>query len=906
MLPASSSVPRLMSCPSEASLVQFADGALSAEAAAEVRAHLEHCADCRLVISALTSSTGATLPGTTVHQQVGEQLSAGSRLGRYEVLRFLGAGAMGEVYLARDASLKRDVAVKVLRGGGSGEAALHARLMREAQAMARLSHPNVVSVYEVGDQSGVRFVAMEYVDGAPLSDWLETPRTWQQVVRVFLDAGQGLGAAHARGLIHRDFKPDNVLIDREGRVRVADFGLAAEASQPTLTAPTPGALDVRLTQTGALLGTPAYMDAGMLQGQPSSAASDQFAFCIALAEGITGTRPMDATTLSGLVLARLEGPPVDAPRGVPSAVWRVLRRGLSVDPGARFASMQDLLAELSTALRPWPRAGRLVLAAVVLVLAGAGAARHFTKQTPVRFADLSMANASTEQSRQRFKQAMQALATGVGDERGPLVEALRDDPSFSEAALQLAFLAGTEAPGSARDLTPWHQAQQRKATLTPRDQSLLDALGPTFSDPPDWREAERRFSRLVEQWPGDAQLWGGLGSIRYLLGSDVGALDAFRAARQLDGACTWGLSKDARRLFLEGHRDEAHALLERCLATTPGQTACAHRLGSLHNVEGQCSALDALARDMVRLNPSAGKTATWTRLAALHGLGTPKDVVAEYLRGDVGAALDPTQLAMWRTMAEADFQGFLAVDLTQGARPPPPTEAVFMKTQALLELGSTEQAKQLVLATLRSADVLERPVDLSSDATPYLLGIALREGWLPFDEVRQRRAAWVEQWRKRLEGPSWNEYRQLVWLMAWTPARMVSPGLAAEAFVARESFGPAPPLEFFQLKSLEDGHPYLEDYGVLLLAMGRLAEAEDALSRASAFCGANLLLVPNAGAALMLAQVRQKRGDTVGACQALQVVEREWGNASSTTAQRAKAQFNGLACDELLSAVPKR
>ena len=320
MVAASSSVPRLMSCPSEASLVQFADGALSAEAAAEVRAHLEHCADCRLVISALTSSTGATLPGTTVHQQVGEQLSAGSRLGRYEVLRFLGAGAMGEVYLARDASLKRDVAVKVLRGGGSGEAALHARLMREAQAMARLSHPNVVAVYEVGDEGGQVFVAMEFIDGGTLSMWLhEKPRTWREVQSVMLAAGRGLAAAHAAGLVHRDFKPDNVLMGKDGRVLVTDFGLARPAAGKTDTfaqvgtMPGTRALGLALTQTGALVGTPAYMAPEQLGGERTDALTDQFSFCVAAYEGLYGERPFAGRVLAELIANVSEGNVRQAP-----------------------------------------------------------------------------------------------------------------------------------------------------------------------------------------------------------------------------------------------------------------------------------------------------------------------------------------------------------------------------------------------------------------------------------------------------------------------------------------------------------------------------------------------------------------------------------------------------------------
>lgn len=373
-------------CPAEDVLVQFAEGRLDASTRSAIDSHVDTCRSCRLILAGLTSKDRATStagidstlasPGSGPKSQAGERLRPGATLARYSVVGFLGAGAMGEVYLATDPALGRRVALKVLRvAEGRDSPELRARLVREAQAMGRLSHPNVVGVYEVGDEAGQVFIAMEFVDGDSLRRWLGEPREWQAVLRVYLEAGKGLAAAHARGLVHRDFKPDNVLVDTEGRVRVSDFGLAADVDDAfaASTGPLDGTANVRLTQTGALVGTPAYMAPEMLQRRSTSAASDQFAFCVAVVEGLTGKRPMDGETLPALMRARLAGPVLEERGAVASEVWRALKRGLDVDPARRFASMDELLAALSRPLEPrrrWPLVAAAVMTASALSVAG--------------------------------------------------------------------------------------------------------------------------------------------------------------------------------------------------------------------------------------------------------------------------------------------------------------------------------------------------------------------------------------------------------------------------------------------------------------------------------------------------------------------------------------------------------
>jgi WD40 repeat protein len=280
----------------------------------------------------------------------GEPFTA-TKIGRFTILRELGAGGMGVVYVAYDEELDRRVAVKLLRES-STDTQGKARLQREAQAMARLSHPNVVTVHEVGTHLEQVFVAMEFVPGGDLRAWLRSPRTWREVVAMFCQAGEGLAAAHDAGLVHRDFKPDNVLVGVDGRARVADFGLAyARAQEPGREPPseTPRAnLERTLTQPGAVMGTPAYMSPEQLVGGPIDVRTDQFAFCVALWEGLYGKRPFTGPNFAALVTAVCEGQIVQplVTHDVPAWLHAALVRGLSADAKARWPSMHALLAVL--------------------------------------------------------------------------------------------------------------------------------------------------------------------------------------------------------------------------------------------------------------------------------------------------------------------------------------------------------------------------------------------------------------------------------------------------------------------------------------------------------------------------------------------------------------------------------
>ena len=304
------------------------------------------------------------------------------RLGRFVLLRKLGEGGMGTVYAAYDEQLDRKIAVKLLHPIDEDQPRLRQRVLREAQAMARVSHPNLLHVYEVGEIGAQIFIAMEFIDGVTLTiHQKEGGRHFREILGLYLQAGRGLAAAHLAGLVHRDFKPDNVLVDRRGAAHVLDFGLArlqgdlefpdepvrgnlaTMGSQPALHTP--------VSQPGTLSGTPGYMSPEQYLCKATDSRSDQFSFCVALYEALFGMRPFGGDSLDEIASAVTHGElrPIPANSGVPIEIQRALQRGLSVDPEQRFASMDELLQALDIDRERDPagaKTGRVIFSSMLL------------------------------------------------------------------------------------------------------------------------------------------------------------------------------------------------------------------------------------------------------------------------------------------------------------------------------------------------------------------------------------------------------------------------------------------------------------------------------------------------------------------------------------------------------------
>jgi serine/threonine protein kinase len=384
----------VVSCLTDDVVLALAQGHISRDGLPPIEAHLHVCPDCRSVVAEtakfLHEQDGAEpLDGLTTHmpgRPAPRPLALGTLVSRYVVTDVLGVGGAGVVYRAHDPQLRRNIALKLLRpehsgahdtGGARRGAALEARLLREARAMARLSHPNVVTVFDVGLFDGQIFLVMELVEGETLDGWLTRPHSLHERIAMFIEAGRGLAAAHAEQIAHRDFKPANVLVGTDGRVRVTDFGLArpwtpgAEverevASEALQTgrqfktgqalagsraeprASTRRDLTYATATEGALAGTPAFMAPEQFLRTATDARTDQFSFCVALYRAAYGQWPFPGRNIDELSASVTAGQLAPPPAGtdVPPQLFVILRRGLSVEPGARHASMADLLAEL--------------------------------------------------------------------------------------------------------------------------------------------------------------------------------------------------------------------------------------------------------------------------------------------------------------------------------------------------------------------------------------------------------------------------------------------------------------------------------------------------------------------------------------------------------------------------------
>ena len=481
----------------------------------------------------------------------------GATLGRYRLERELGSGGMGVVHAAFDPVLERRIALKVLRVSVPTLEARD-RLMREARAMARLAHPNVVTVHEVGTANGRDFVAMELIQGDNLADWVRASRRpAAAIVDAFVAAGRGLAAAHAAGIVHRDFKPHNVLRGRDGRIVVTDFGLAREAEGPL-----PAALEMTLpvgtqvteatgspsslagiTVTGALLGTPAYMAPEQWRGGGVTPATDQFAYCVALWEALAGARPYPGPTLDDLRTQVARGPAaLDASR-IPRRLRGVLRRGLDPVPAQRWPSMDALLARLVRAERRPGVAiaiagGALAGAAALIVALRSGSAPAPVCEPPARDVTAVWSPAIAADLRARTSDAHAAvLEAAYRGWQAARATACAAPPQVKQA--QLACLDGVlgrfDLVRQAYARVPTALAEDLQAELVDpeicRKPAVADVPRLTIAAAPDVVAAYELLGRSeTDAKPSDVEIAGLIGKANAAPCARVIATLAFEAA----------------------------------------------------------------------------------------------------------------------------------------------------------------------------------------------------------------------------------------------------------------------------------------------------------------------------------------------------------------------------------------
>jgi tetratricopeptide (TPR) repeat protein/predicted Ser/Thr protein kinase len=446
-------------------------------------------------LTSTASVTGRRAPGESV------ELVPGMHVDRFRIVARLGGGGMGVIYEAYDPELDRMLALKLLRPDTSTSRA-RARLLREAQAAARLAHPNVVAIYDVGAVGDQIFVAMERIAGRDLVAWrAERERSLGEIIDVFVQAGRGLAAAHAAGLVHRDVKPHNILVGDDGRVRVVDFGLARaggrcdssdsgdssvdeslddtdpDAGSPADLTATPtatpttggfGLLDASITIPGDVIGTPAYMAPEQHRCEPIDARADQFSFCVSLWEALTGQRPFDGDSAEE-ILARISRRELGPPPRVPRRLVAALRRGLAPLPGDRFPELAPLLVALERA-RPGRRRLALAATAVALVAAGGGiyAATTADERPPCR---ASLAGVWDREARDRLGRGLTAAGPGGATTAAAVAGALDRWAARWTGAREQACLAerSDQQPPMVRD--------RRLACLESRRRHLAALVG---------------------------------------------------------------------------------------------------------------------------------------------------------------------------------------------------------------------------------------------------------------------------------------------------------------------------------------------------------------------------------------------------------------------------------------------
>lgn len=578
-------------CPADEALAAFVAGTATVRESEAIEGHIDgctHCADMLAMYGAVFAapelpSSQLTITETSLGYVVdeGPALRAGDRFaGRYEIRSCVGFGSGGTVYAAHDSELDRLVALKILR---QRDKASDTRWMREAKVMARVVHPNVVAVHDVGSADGRMFIAAEFVDGGTLERWLlATPRSWREIVEVFVAAGEGLAAIHTCGLVHRDFKPHNVMVGNDGRVRVTDFGLArASLSGSTIddgvlveaasleAISLPGATMSR-TRTGTLVGTPHYMSPEQWRGRVADARSDQFSFCVALYEALWRVRPFVGEAAVELAASVCEADAADPPRSdVPRWLVAIVMRGLARDPSQRFPSMRALLRELvETPRRRSARATRALLGVGALAVAAAsyGAAS-------VEHDDDCQAHA-TRLASVWGASARERLVAKLGDDAGPVpasIDAWAEQwrTSYADACRTL----------TSEDAISRRQSDLRFACLDRRLSELRAAVdvlgdvavvGDTIGDVMDTIGSPERCVE-VGRLEAIAPMWGSPAShaLAAQLADDIARIEALRASGHMPEA-----EALARDVVARADADGDHAVRAEAL-TALGQVLAA-------------------------------------------------------------------------------------------------------------------------------------------------------------------------------------------------------------------------------------------------------------------------------------------------------------------------------------------
>ncbi len=890
----------VMPCPDDETVAALVEGRLDGEALRAIAQHVDGCPSCReLVAEAVRAPAEAGAEG---FQAGGAPLPRGATVGRYVVQGCIGAGAMGIVYTARDPDLGRDVALKLMRGDGvaNSSSGSRGRLLREAQAMAKLAHPDVITVYDVGTVGDEVFIAMELVDGTTLGEWMRTPRSWRDVLAVMRKAGEGLAAAHAAGIVHRDFKPDNVLVSRDGRVRVTDFGLARQAPSADSTASAPtedlapdGTPPARtlpfgevsrsplaVSRTGTLAGTPAYMAPELIAGGAADARSDLFAFCVTFHEALYGQRPFGGATLPALA-ASVEAGRIRTPsRGerVPGWLTQAIVRGLDARPENRPSSMRALLDMLDQGPRRTTiaRAGIAAALTVVLVLGTlaivpgprGGAAKPTssaatdTSASATTVTDLPPPPSTNPDALRAYARGLQAMRDGTWG-AADFAEAARLDPSMAAAHLRYAMIEFWRLPTEAR--AHLAKAVEGRSTLTERDEALLRAAGVWMrSDPADDHAFARLMDEMLERYPQDAEVAYYAGFALTQLADHAEAVVRLRRATALDPGFAAAYQLESDEQAYAGDLEGALATIQACIERAPEATRCLMERTFIDEADGDCALLEQDGRRMQAHDPESDMSYGMLAAAA-YAQGKPLETVRELFRQQEAHAAPGGRrrfelIHAWDLAAlSGDFDGArrAADALQQLAGGDSPDRrlrsgAALLSIDASLEAGDVQAATRTASAFLARQDAWTaepRSDDFAvlRDGTPGMWMAERAGGLLSPAAFDAQRAAWASQWESRLP----EAYRPYAWLHGY--ARVAVTREDAEAALeALPRFGAIP-----RFTPLTFGDAFV---GKTYFLARRSAEALSYLQRAASSCLALDHPIDHTRNAALLGQALAQRG----------------------------------------------
>lgn len=864
-----------------------------------------------------------------------ERDRTGETIGRFRLTRLLGRGGMGSVYAASDLTLRREVALKLLRAEAVGNEERRRRFSSEARSAAAVSHPNIAAVFEAGEDSGEVFLVMELVAGRSLRAALEEAKgalPEGEATRIARGIARGLAAAHAAGVIHRDIKPENVMVADGDEIKILDFGLAKLRGAED--APSAFASTDLATHEGRILGTPSYMSPEQARGLPADARSDVFAFGVVVFEMLAGKRPFRGETVTDVLAAIVRDEPPEL-EGTSEPLRGVVMRCLAKAPGDRFPDARAVLEALEPRAAPTetrarshsPRSRRsllfaLVGAGVVLVAANlffppgpvplrlppppgweppglpleappeSAPFATAPKPRPTTIVDLPLPPSQNAGALEAYKAALQSFRdANWGNAEVSLRKAIALDPSLAAAHMRLACVLAP--PGFSVDdpeaAAAYREAMRLRGTLTPRDGALLSALEPALgADPRDTAETVRRLTQLSTNFPLDAEIFALL-SFYLAYDAPERRIAAARRAVELDPqyADAW----QAVGLAL-ADRDPNGALdaLGRCTDIAPTATDCWGERANIEGVLGRCADAEAHLRRATN-DPNASTYSFNKRANMLHALGKPAEAVTEVFRQKWARTTAKEELYDRALLAAAygDFdaarkrtaEGLALVD----ALPALPAHARFalLAVDIEIEIGHPERAAAIEMDFLNRRDGWQ-PGTPSEDPTLYFTRLAARGGALSEADLGARREAWSRAWT-----PATALQKALRWQAAYAKG-IERADEAAEALAAR----PADALWSSISASTLD-----EDLGRALWLGGKRDEALPHLERAFTRCERLPRIMQATRADLFFGRALEERGDRGRACEVYKTILARWGKAKprSITAADAKKRAQALGCE---------